>query len=537
MNAPHPADSSTVKVSDTSAPGLSLHSLTKRFSGITVVKDVAFTIAPGSVIGLVGENGAGKSTTSAMIAGMLQPDDGHMTINGVVYEPKSPGDALKSGVALIHQEIRMVPDLSVAENIFLGRLPMKRGMLDRDEINDKSREILTLLGSAIDPRRPIRGLSIAAQQEIEIARALTRNPDFIIFDEPSASLGESETERVFDQIHVMKDRGVGIIYISHRLDEITRLSDSIVCMRDGAVVGTWSAGDVGRDDIVRAMVGRDFTYGHSEPPEKTNDVVLEVRGLGRYPAFEDVNFTLHKGEIIGVSGLVGAGRTEMVRTIAGADVATSGEVIVDGVRLDRRHPESTITAGIAMVPEDRKSLGLNLNRTGQENMTLPWEKVLAKRGIVTKKVLEREAKNQVEFLDIRGRTDIPVRFLSGGNQQKVLLGKWLIKRPKVLILDEPTRGVDVGAKMTIYETIRNLAEQGVGIIVVSSELEEALGLSHRILVMSGGRQQGILDRQEATPEKVMELAVLGHDQTVVNGSTPTDSPTADRSGALEKEKS
>lgn len=532
MNARNTANLSTSNAAEPQTMGLSLHSLTKQFSGITVVKGVSFRITPGSVLGLVGENGAGKSTTSAMIAGMLQPDGGSMTIGGVPYEPKSPGDALKSGVALIHQEIRMVPDLSVAENIFLGRLPMKKGVLDRDFINEKSSEVLRALGSPIDPRRSIRGLSIASQQEIEIARALTRDPDFIIFDEPSASLGESETERVFDQIQVMKERGVGIIYISHRLDEITRLSDAIVCMRDGAVAENWESGNVEKDAIVRAMVGRDFTYGHSEPPEKTDEVVLEVRGLGRFPAFEDVNFDLHKGEILGVAGLVGAGRTEMVRTIAGADVASSGEVIIDGHRLGRRHPESTITAGIAMVPEDRKSLGLNLNRTGQENMTLPWEKQLAKRGIVTKRVLEREAKNQVDFLDIRGRTDIPVRFLSGGNQQKVLLGKWLIKKPKVLILDEPTRGVDVGAKMTIYETIRELARQGVGIIVVSSELEEALGLSHRILVMSGGRQRGILDRTEATPEKVMELAVLGQEPT-----TSTKQLTDDRRGAVGKEQS
>lgn len=513
MDAQHPALLTEEATRTDASTGLVCTGLTKIYGGIAVVNQVDISLTPGTVVGLVGENGAGKSTTSSMIAGMVQPDSGSMTIDGEAYEPRSPADALRAGVALIHQEIRMIPDLSVAENIFLGRLPLRRGVVDRAKIEEESAHVLSLLGSRIDPRRPVRGLSIASQQEIEIARALTRAPRYVIFDEPSASLGESETARVFDQIDVLRTNGVGIVYISHKLDEITRVADSIICLRDGRRVADWSTTGVAKDDIVRAMVGRDFTYGHSTPTERGAAIALEVRDLSREGAFEGVNFTVNQGEILGIAGLIGAGRTEMVRTIAGSDRATSGQILVAGEPRTIRRPADSISAGIAMVPEDRKSQGLNLDRPGADNMTLPWEKHLAQHGLVTQRVLDRVAREQREFLDIRGRTDIPVRHLSGGNQQKVLLGKWLIKRPDVLILDEPTRGVDVGAKMTIYETIRRLAAEGVAVIVVSSELEEVLGLSHRVLVMAAGRQQGVLDRDQATPEAVMRLALRGHADT------------------------
>lgn len=495
------------KVDSRNQNRLVLRGISKSYSGVRVVKNVSLELLPGKVVGLVGENGAGKSTTSSIIAGMVQPDSGQMMLKGQNYTPRNPSEALKLGVALIHQEIRMVKDLSVAENIFLGRLPKKNGVVDRDYINSVSRDVLKALGSSTDPRRLVNGLSIAAQQEIEIAKALAREPEFIIFDEPSSSLGETEANRVFDQIDLLRSRGVGVLYISHRLDEINRLSDAIICMRDGEVVEKWDIGNVPKETIVKSMVGRDFTYGHSAPPEHSGESILEVRGLGRRPVLRDVNFELSKGEILGVAGLVGAGRTEMVRTIAGADAATEGEVILEGEVISCKHPESTITAGIAMVPEDRKNQGLILSLTAQQNIVLPWEKVIGKRGLITRKWMEKTAKEQADFLDIRGRTDIEVKYLSGGNQQKVLLGKWLVKQPKVLILDEPTRGVDVGAKMKIYETVRALAAKGVAIIVVSSELEEVLGLSHRILVMGSGVQKGILSREEATPTKVMALAV------------------------------
>ena len=523
------ADQNTASRPDpaTGKPGLVCTGLSKSYGGVTVLNGVSLSVSPGTVVGLVGENGAGKSTTSAIIAGMIQADAGVMTIDGLPYEPRTPADALKAGVALIHQEIRMIPELSVAENIFLGRLPLRRGRIDRRSINESSAHILGLLGSDSDPRRQVAGLSIAAQQEIEIARALTRSPRYIIFDEPSASLGESETARVFDQIHLLREHGVGIVYISHRLDEIGELADSIVCLRDGALVASWANRDVAKSEIVRAMVGREFVFGHSAPQDKQADVALEVKELGRTGVFEGISFSVNRGEILGIAGLVGAGRTEVVRTIAGADRATTGEVLVDGVPVTIHGPRSSIAAGIAMVPEDRKNQGLNLDRTGAENIALPWERKLTAGGIVTKRRIIDVANLQREFLDIRGSVDIPVSSLSGGNQQKVLLGKWLVKTPRVLILDEPTRGVDVGAKMTIYKTIRSLAEQGVAIIVVSSELEEVLGLSHRVLVMAGGRQRGILSREDATPENVMELALAT--ESSVQDPSSTNEITALRS--------
>lgn len=502
--------------------GLVCAGLSKSYGGVPVLKGVDITLQPGRVLGLIGENGAGKSTTSSIIAGMIPSDGGSMTIDGVVYEPTQPADALKSGVALIHQEIRMVPELSVAENIFIGRLPRRRGVVDRKRINDEARQYLELVGSRTDPRRPIAGLSIAAQQEIEIARALSRKPKYIIFDEPSASLGESETEHVFAQIAALRDNGVGIVYISHRLEEIKELADSVVCLRDGAKVGEWPAAQITRDGMVKAMVGRDFVFSHHAPEPATDEVALSVKGLAKAGVFEGIDFEVRRGEILGFAGLVGAGRTEVVRTISGADQADAGEIAVRGTVMRINGPRSGIDAGIAMVPEDRKGQGLNLDRTGAENITLPWEKSLSRGGVVTNRKVAATANKLRDFLDIRGRLDIPVGSLSGGNQQKVLLAKWLVKEPAVLILDEPTRGVDVGAKMTIYKTIRALAESGVGVVVVSSELEEVLGLSHRVLVMSGGRQRGILDRDEATPEAVMALALSN-----VPTDAPLESPTDD----------
>jgi ribose transport system ATP-binding protein len=315
---------------------------------------------------------------------------------------------------------------------------------------------------------------------------------------------------VFDQIEALKAGGAGIVYISHRIEEITRLSDAIVCLRDGHLAARWDTGDVSREAIVRAMVGRDFTYGHGTPPEAGNRTVIEVSGLGRSGAFEGIDFAVRAGEIFGVAGLVGAGRTEVVRTLAGADRATEGRIVVDGEDTVIRSPQDAIRAGIAMVPEDRKSQGLLLSRDSMDNMTLPWQRHLSRRGIVTRSALAATYRRFREELDIRGQADVAVAHLSGGNQQKVLLAKWLVHKPKVLILDEPTRGVDVGAKMTIYAAIRRLAEDGVAVIVVSSELEEVLGLSHRVLVMAEGRPQGILDRSDATPEAVMRLALPQH---------------------------
>lgn len=481
--------------------------LTKSFGGISAVDSVNFTIASGQVVGLIGENGAGKSTWSAMVAGIHRPNAGRMFLDGEDYAPESPADALHQGVALIQQEIRMALNLSVAENIFLGRLPMKGGRVNEDEMTERSAETLQMLGVDIDPRRPVRGLSTAAQQTIEIAKAILREPRYIIFDEPSASLTATETDRVLHQIAVLRDSGAGVVFISHRLDEVRRISSNIVCMRDGQVVKEWDTNDITTDELVQAMVGRDFTFSHQEPSPASDKVVLEVKGLEREGVFRDISFSVCEGEILGIAGLVGAGRTEVVRALAGADRADAGEIFVDGSLVKIKSPSSAIKAGIFMVPEDRKAQGLNLVQTSPINIASPWERVVIKAGIVTRKWLSKIADLSARDFDIRGSLDLPTLRLSGGNQQKVLLAKWLVGSPKILILDEPTRGVDVGAKMAIYEIIRQVAAKGVAVVLVSSELEEVLGLAHRVLVMFGGRQQAVLDRGDATSETVMNFAV------------------------------
>ncbi|GAA2001631.1 sugar ABC transporter ATP-binding protein [Nakamurella flavida] len=497
---------------DVPAPGpggraLTGSALRKSYAGIEVVKGVDFAIPAGAVVGLIGENGAGKSTLSSMIAGVVLPTSGEMTLDGESYAPTSPSDALDRGVALIHQEIRMVPSLSVAENIFLGRLPVRGGKVDTGSMVRQSREVLDLLGIDLDPRRSVVGLSMAVQQSIEIAKAISRGPKYVIFDEPSASLTGHETDRVLDQIRRMAEHGVGVVYISHRLEEVRDVSSQIICLRDGALVKNWDRGNVPAPEMVSAMVGREFTFEHQAPEPHREDVVLEVRGLGRKGVFSGVDFTVSRGEILGVAGLVGAGRTEMVRTIAGADRYDEGEVLLEGrpVRLDS--PAAAIAAGVVMVPEDRKGQGLNLGLSSAVNILQPWEREMGRGRFITNRLLNRAAAKSRADFDIRGSMDLPVVRLSGGNQQKVLLAKWLVHEPTVLILDEPTRGVDVGAKMAIYEIIRDCAARGVAVVVVSSELEEVLGLSHRVMVMSGGRQRGILPRADADAETVMQLAV------------------------------
>jgi ribose transport system ATP-binding protein len=487
---------------------LSVSHIDKYYTGVQVLHSVSFTVPAGKVVGLIGENGAGKSTISSIIAGVVQPDGGQMTIDGEPYAPETPAQAISSGVALIHQEIRMVQELSVAENIFLGQLPMKNGRVDSAKLHKDSREVLTKLGVDINPARKVRGLSIATQQSIEIAKAISRSPRYVIFDEPSASLTPHETEQVLQQIKVLCEHGAGVIYISHRLEEVLLVASEIICLRDGHVAKAWKTKQISTGELVKAMVGRDFRFEHHAPVEAgENEVVLEVRDLSRASVFEGINFTVSKGEVLGIAGLVGAGRTELVRAIAGVDRATSGEIFVNGKKIKVHSPADAIKEGIVMVPEDRKGQGLNLEQTGAQNIASPWEHILRKTRLVTNEWMKNLAETTAKAFDVRGSIHQPVASLSGGNQQKILLAKWLVREPKVLILDEPTRGVDVGAKMAIYQIIRDAAARGAAVVVVSSELEEILGVSNRVLVMSRGRQQKILSRSEATAESVMTLAM------------------------------
>lgn len=487
--------------------GLVCRGLVKTYGSITVLKSVDLSLPPGSVTGLIGENGAGKSTFNSIVAGVVRPTGGQMWIDGEPYAPQSPSDAIARGVALIHQEIRLLPGLSVAENIFLGRLPTRNGRIDRARMREESQAVLSALGVRVEPDRSVGGLSMGVQQGIEIAKAILRKPRYVIFDEPTASLGEAEAEQILEQVRVLRDGGTGVIYVSHRLDEVRAIADRVMCLRDGNSVAHWDTKPVDKTEMINAMVGRAFTFEHHAPSPAGHKVALRVRDASRKGAFQGINFELREGEILGFAGLVGAGRTDVVRALAGADRLDTGEVEVDGKPVQITGPRDAMDAGIFMVPEDRKGLGLNLGRSSAANMSLPWEKELARFGQITKSLLDDLGSTQKARFDIRGQMNLPVGSMSGGNQQKVLLAKWLVKQPRVFIVDEPTRGVDVGAKMAIYEILRNLALSGIGVIVVSSELEEVLGLSHRILVMSEGRQRGILSREEASPETVMSLAV------------------------------
>ncbi len=493
-------------MSDPLQSGLHCRKLLKSYGGRPVLKSVDLQLLPGSVLGLIGENGAGKSTLNSIIAGVVPPTEGEMVLDGVPYAPTSPSDAMHKGVALIHQEIRLLPGLTVAENIFLGRQPLARGRIDRDRMARESRVVLDALGVDVDPRRTVSGLSMAVQQGIEIAKAIIRKPRYIIFDEPTASLGQAEAERIFVQVRSLKAAGASIVYVSHRLDEIRAIADRVVCLRDGERVASWD-GAVSQQDMINAMVGRDFTFEHRAPKPRGDRVALKADRLSRGKAFRDISFDVAKGEILGFAGLIGAGRTEVVRALAGADRLDAGEIRVDDRLVKITSPRGAIDAGIFMVPEDRKGQGLNLDRSAAKNISLPWESKLQRFGIISPGTVDKTAQMQKQRFDIRGLISQPVGRMSGGNQQKVLISKWLVENPKVFIVDEPTRGVDVGAKMAIYEIIRALAAEGVAVIVVSSELEEVLGLSHRILVMSAGRQRGILSRDEATPARVMSLAV------------------------------
>lgn len=489
--------------------GLHCSGLSKSYGGTHALKSVDLSLPPGSVLGLIGENGAGKSTLNAIIAGVIRPDAGTMTIDGAPYIPTSPSDALHCGVALIHQEIRLLPHLTIAENIFLGRMKLKNLRIDRARMAREAQDVLDLLGVAVDARRLVDGLSMGIQQGIEIAKAIIRKPRYLIFDEPTASVGEAEAERILKQVHVLREQGSGLIYVSHRLDEVKAIADQVVCLRDGKRVAQWERHEIKRQDMINAMVGREFTFEHRAPQPHRNKTVLHLSGLTRHGIFKDINFDVSEGEIFGFAGLVGAGRTEVVRAIAGADKVDAGDIKIYGQKVNYTTPSGAISAGVFMVPEDRKTLGLNLGRTAAENITLPWERKLLRQGMITTGVVAEAGERQRQRFDIRGRLNLPVGSMSGGNQQKVLIAKWLMETPKVFIIDEPTRGVDVGAKMAIYEVIRNLAAEGIAVIVVSSELEEVLGLSHRILVMSKGKQCGILSRQDATPERVMSLAISG----------------------------
>ena len=493
---------------DRSGGGLSLRGIGKKYGPITVLNDVNLDVRLGEAIALLGENGAGKSTIASIISGLVRPTIGTMTWRGRDYAPNAPADALSAGIGLIHQEMRLLRDLSIAENVFVGRLPMRGGRIDRELMNRRAAEQLRRLGLEASPMTLVRDLRVAAQQQVEIAKALTLNARLLIFDEPTAALGAEETERLFEQIGRLKAEGVSFIYISHRLDEIARIADRVLVLRDGHLVATHETAQVPVKTLVEEMVGRPLDRMFPEiPPLSPSAPLIEVEGLtSAEGAFADVSFSVRPGEVFGVAGIVGAGRTELMRAISGADPIAAGRVKVNGDVLNLSGPRDALDHGVVLVPEDRKAQGLILPQTIAENLALGnYSRVAPSGWITSARTQDFAAKGISRFL-IKGTGSMLVSELSGGNQQKVVIAKSILREPKVVILDEPTRGIDVGARAAIYDIIADLARRGMAVIIVSSDLDEVLGLSHRVMVLSRGRNRGILDREQAGRVAVMELA-------------------------------
>lgn len=492
---------------DNISPLLSLRDIRKSYGPIEVLHGIDIDIYPGEVVALLGENGAGKSTLSNIISGTVLPNSGEMTWHDEPFAPASPREAIDAGVGMIHQELLLLPHLSIAENIFVGRYPMKGGRVDRKKMIENAQNGMNRLGLNISPSRLVEGLSTANQQLVEIAKALTLNAKLLILDEPTAALGSEETQLLFQQVERLRNEGVGIIYISHRLEEIKQIADRIVVMRDGEKVEEFASADIPVRTIVESMVGREIDKMFPPLKPYTDEVVLDVKNLSSPEGhFSDVNFKVHKGEIFGIAGLVGAGRTELVRAIAGADPIGSGSIELWGEDVTPQSPKEAIDHGIVLVPEDRKLQGVVLDHSIANNIGYSNLDKIAPSGWLTHRNVNEFADGYITQFGVKGRGAMKASELSGGNQQKVVIAKWLARDPKVVLLDEPTRGIDVGARSAIYELMSELSSNGVAVIVVSSDLEEILGISNNILVMAAGHQAGILHHTQANDVSVMELA-------------------------------
>jgi ribose transport system ATP-binding protein len=491
---------------------LQAEALTKRFPGVTALDRVGLSLRRGEVLAVIGENGAGKSTLMKILAGVQRPDSGRIVLDGAAVEIPSVHKALDLGVALIHQELNLAENLDVAANIFLGREPRRWGFLDRAAIERGSRRYLEMVGLDVPPGALVERLSIGKKQLVEIAKALATNARILIMDEPTSSLSEHETETLFRVIKDLRSRGVSIIYISHRLREVEGMADRVVVLRDGRNAGELSGGDIRHERMVELMVGREVSLFGGRLPRTAGPAVLEVEDLV-VPANPGcrLSFTVRSGEIVAVAGLVGAGRSELLQALFGIHRPLGGTVRVGGRLLSPRSPLDAIAAGLALVPEDRKEQGLILEMTVRQNISLPSLRRNRLPGwFLNREQERRDAAAMVEKLRIRPADDARVVLnLSGGNQQKTVLAKWLLLQPRVLLLDEPTRGVDVGAKEEIYHLIEQTAAAGAGVLFVSSELPEVLGVADRILVMHQGQITGELNREGATEEAVMRLAT-GH---------------------------
>ena len=488
-------------------PAVQLEGITKTFPGVNALSDVSFDVLPGEVHALMGENGAGKSTLMKVLSGVYLPDGGAIRLSGVEQRFRSPRDAQDAGIRMIYQELTVLPNLDIGRNILLGREPQRAGVIDRKALYAQAREILQSLNLQLDPRTPLERLSIGQRQMVEIARAVAAKPSVIVMDEPTSSLGRSEDEALFALIATLKARGVAIVYISHRMEEVFALADRITVLKDGQFVGTRMVSDVNEAVLIEMMIGRKLEKPVRHSVKRSANRVLEVRRLSGGPRVKDVSFVLHRGEVLGLAGLVGAGRTETARMIFGADRRSRGEILLEGKRVSFSTPGEAIQHGVMYVPEDRKTLGLIVMHSVRQNMALPSLPRLSKLGIIDERAVSVLTDEYIARLNVRTPSSRQItELLSGGNQQKVVLAKWLAMRPRVLILDEPTRGIDVNAKAEVFALVREVAALGVSVLLISSETPEVLRESDRIVVFHEGRVAGELEAASATEAAVVSLA-------------------------------
>lgn len=503
---------------------LRMENISKSFPGVQALSNVSLEVRTGEILGLVGENGAGKSTLMKILSGVYPMDSGQLFLAGEPIQIQNPHHAQALGISIIYQEFNLMPNLTVMENVFIGREPDRFVFVDWGRLKQQTQRLLDRLNVRLSPSAMVRDLSVAEQQMVEIAKALSVQAQVIIMDEPTSALTDAEVQTLFATMDELRRQGISMIFISHRLEEVLSICDRIAVLRDGRHVATLDAAEATEDQIIRLMVGRTLSefFHKEEAAQIADDIILEVRGLSRKGTkldpsaivLDDVSFQLRRGEILGLAGLVGSGRTEVARTIFGADPRDSGDIYVNGERVDIRSPLAAIRHGIGFVPEDRKEQGLVLNLAVRENITLASLDRLTQNGFVRLGEERQRVQEYIDRLQVRTPSmEQRVLNLSGGNQQKVVIAKWLLLQPNILIMDEPTRGIDVGAKTEIYDLMRKLAESGVGLIMISSELPEVLAMSDRIVCMREGCVTGILDRGEATPELVMWYCTVKSGQT------------------------
>ncbi|MFE4370822.1 sugar ABC transporter ATP-binding protein [Streptomyces sp. NPDC056835] len=490
------------------APVLALKDVSKSFGAVRALRDVSLQLFPGEAHALAGENGAGKSTLIKTLAGVHRPDAGEVALDGEAVVFHGPADARDAGIAVIYQEPTLFPDLSIAENIFMGRQPRRAlGRIDRRAVRDTTAALMKRLGVELDPDRPARGLSIADQQIVEIAKALSFDARVLIMDEPTAALTGSETARLFSVVRTLRAEGAAVLFISHRLEEIFALCQRVTVLRDGRLISSEPLAGLTEDDLVRSMVGRDLGDLYPKQSADVGEIALSVRRLTREGVFRDISFEVRRGEIVALAGLVGAGRSEVAQAVFGVDRADAGEVVVDGHTLPAGSPTAAMDAGLALVPEDRRQRGLVMDLSIERNIALTGLDRLGRGGMVRRALERGRAADWAVRLQLKyNRLADPVGVLSGGNQQKVVLAKWLATEPAVLIVDEPTRGIDVGTKAEVHRLLSSLAAEGLAVLMISSDLPEVLGMADRVLVMREGRLTAEIPRAEATEEAVMAAA-------------------------------